>query len=66
MGSDYEYGRKTYRVPAYAGVRVNANWSEKKTMGTIVRGHDDNYVHVKFDGRKSTVPVHPLDLEYHP
>ncbi len=63
--SDYEYVRKTYNVPAYAGVAVESAWSDKRIKGVIVPKHDDNYVHVKFEDRKHAVPVHPQELIYH-
>ena len=38
-----------------------------KARGVIVRKRSyDQYVHVKFDGSKFDVPVHPLDLDYRP
>ena len=62
----YEYVKQTYGVPVEVGQRVTMKHiiSKEKT-GTVVakRGYD-GYVHVRFDGQKHDVPVHPFDLEY--
>jgi hypothetical protein len=63
----YEYVKATYCVPVEVGQRVTM----KDHLGTVRTGvvvrkrSYDHCVHVRFDGRKFNVPVHPLDLIYH-
>jgi hypothetical protein len=60
----YEYVRNYYNVPAYVGVRVTS-FDREQLTGVIVAAKSDlHYVHVRFDGKKHAVNVHPLDLEY--
>ena len=57
----YDYVRGYYGVPAYIGGKVRC---ESQT-GVIVGARSDlHYVHVRFDGRKFAVNVHPDELEY--
>ena len=56
----FDYVRDHYGVPAKRGMRVAMGDRE----GTITSA--DHYVHVRFDGQKHSVPVHPLDLTYQP
>lgn len=62
MSADcYEYARSQYGVPAYIGVKVSLG----KKQGVIVSARSQlHYVHVRFDGQKHSVPVHPAELEY--
>jgi hypothetical protein len=60
----YEYVRNYYKVPAYVGVRVESK-DAKYAKGVIVAARSDlHYVHVRFDGVKFAVNVHPSDLKY--
>jgi hypothetical protein len=62
----YEYVKQAYGVYVEVGQRVTMKDSHRSIRtGTVVgkRGYDQ-YVHVRFDGQKHDVPVHPLDLEY--
>ncbi len=59
----YEYVTQYYGVHPVIGSRVTTK--DGKKSGVIVRKRSyDQYVHVKFDGSKFDVPVHPMDLEY--
>lgn len=61
----YDYVRRTYRVPAYIGMRVRYAGRE----GVLVKPRcSDQYVHVLWDGDPSTKgPYHPTDgIEYLP
>lgn len=60
----YEYVKQYYGVKVEPGDRVRMNCLDKKE-GTVARKRCyDQYVHVKFDGTKFDVPVHPMELEY--
>jgi hypothetical protein len=63
----YAYVRRFYGVNPVIGTRV-ALWvdgQQSTKQGVIVRKRAyDHYVHVKFDGQKFDVPVHPLELLY--
>jgi hypothetical protein len=53
-----------YGVPARVGMRVTVHGKH----GKLVRGLPGqlHYIHVKFDGKKHSVPAHPTDrVEYH-
>ncbi len=57
----YEYVKQYYGVKVEPGDRVRMGEKE----GTVARKRAyDHYVHVKFDGTKFDVPVHPMDLLY--
>ena len=59
----YAYVKQYYGVNPVIGARVTT--LDGKDSGVIVRKRAyDHYVHVKFDGTKFDVPVHPLDLNY--
>jgi hypothetical protein len=59
----YEYVKRYYGVNPVIGARVQVKGSGK--LGVVVRKRCyDHYVHVKFDGQKFNVPVHPLELNY--
>ncbi len=62
----YDYVRNHYGVPAYVGVPVVSNWSDKKQKGVVTESHGDAYVWVWFEGEKFSLPVHPHDLLYQP
>ena len=60
----YEYVKQYYGVNVEPGDRVRGKDREAKE-GTVARKRSyDQYVHVKFDGTKFDVPVHPMELEY--
>jgi hypothetical protein len=60
----YEYVKQYYGVPVEIGQRVSME-GHRPEYGTVVRKREyDQYVHVRFDGHKFDVPVHPLDLKY--
>jgi hypothetical protein len=60
----YEYVKQYYGVPVEIGQRVSME-GRRLEYGTVVRKRAyDQYVHVRFDGQKFDVPVHPLDLKY--
>ena len=66
-GMAYEYVKQHYGVPAEPGTRVSMKGRRPTETGVIVRKRCyDHYVHVRFDGQRFDVPVHPLDLEYNP
>jgi hypothetical protein len=59
----YEYVKKYYGVDPKPGMRVTTE--DGKKSGVIARKASyNNYVYVKFDGAKFSVPCHPLDLVY--
>ncbi len=59
----YAYVKQFYGVNPVIGARVTTQ--DGKKSGVIVRKQSyDHYVHVKFDGTKFDVPVHPMDLRY--
>lgn len=61
----YAYVKQYYGVNPVIGARVASK--DGKKAGVVVRKASyDHYVHVKFDGSKFDVPVHPLDLNYEP
>jgi hypothetical protein len=55
-----EYIRKTYRVPAKRGMRIefSGNPHRGKLLGTIV-GEANQYLRVKIDGEDRTWTLHP-------
>jgi len=60
----YEYVKQYYGVPVEIGQRVSME-GRRPEYGTVIRKRSyDCYVHVRFDGQKFDVPVHPLDLKY--
>ena len=61
-----EYIRKTYNIPAKRGGRVRLKSGSVSMLGTIVRA--TNYVYIRLDDTKITLPFHPLDgsLSYLP
>jgi len=64
----YEYVKQYYGVPVEVGQRVRMKDKHCSVRDGVVVGKRtyDHYVHVRFDGRKFSVPVHPLDLDYAP
>lgn len=64
----YAYVKRFYGVNPRIGGRVvmiGGPAKDRAKTGVIVRKRAyDHYVHVKFDGSKFDVPVHPLDLTY--
>jgi hypothetical protein len=54
------YVKREYGVPARRGQRVIHDGRE---YGTVTSG-DGPYVRVRFDGRRHSVPCHPLSLDY--
>lgn len=65
----YEYVKSYYGVNPEPGMRVamKDKSAGKGRQGTVAKKRSyDHYVHVKFDGTKFDVPVHPLDLIYEP
>lgn len=61
----YEYVKEYYGVKPEVGQRVKMLPPNKPLEGVIVgKRQYDHYVHVRFDGRKFDVPVHPLELAY--
>lgn len=61
----YEYVNQHYGVSAVPGKRVKLPGRRPTEEGVIARKQSyDHYVHVRFDGQKFDVPVHPLELEY--
>lgn len=63
MTDCYDYVRRTYGVPACVGLRVVAFGRPGVIVATRTQLH---YVHVRWDGERRSVPVHPTDpeLEY--
>lgn len=58
----YDYVRRTYRVPAYIGVRVRVGG---KTGVLVPATSEQHYLHVRFDGERYAVHAHPTsDVEY--
>jgi hypothetical protein len=52
----YDYIRRTYGVDPKIGQRITMDGR----LGTIIRPQGDpQYLNVRFDGQKHTVPVHP-------
>ena len=61
----YEYVKQHYGVPVEIGQRVSME-GHRTEWGTVARKRSyDMYVHVRFDGQKFDLPVHPLDLKYY-
>lgn len=59
----YDYIRRTYRVDPIVGSRVTHQVTGK--AGVIVRPQGDpQYVQVRFDGVRHTLPCHPTELIY--
>lgn len=58
----YDYIKRTYRVEPKAGDRVTHDVTKRE--GQIVRENksQSNYVMVRFDGQKHSLPCHPLEL----
>jgi hypothetical protein len=63
----YEYVKQYYGVPVEVGQRVTMKDKLRTVRTGVVVGKRsyDHYVHVRFDGQKFDVPVHPFDLIYH-
>jgi hypothetical protein len=60
----YEYVKKYYGVQVEPGDRVRMKGLSPRE-GIVARKRSyDQYVHVKFEGTKFDVPVHPGDLIY--
>ena len=55
----FDYIRCYYSVPAKRGGRVE--WTTSKGLRTGVITHATNYVYVKFDDAKFSVPLHPKE-----
>ena len=62
----FDYIRRYYGVPAKRGGRVAWDTSNGTRAGTITRA--TNYVYVRFDDAKHSVPLHPKEngLRYLP
>ena len=62
----FDYIRRYYSVPAKRGGRVAWDTSKGTREGTITRA--TNYVYVRFDDMKHSVPLHPKEdgLRYLP
>lgn len=62
----FDYIREHYGVPAKRGGRVILDTDEGPRAGSITSA--SNYVHVRFDDSRHSVPVHPTDerLRYLP
>lgn len=59
----YAYVKQYYGVDPVIGARVTMK--DDGRIGVIVAKRSyDQYVHVRFDGKKFDSPVHPLDLIY--
>lgn len=59
----YDYIRKTYRVPAYIGVRVTVHGQHGVLAPMSSHGQ---YLNVLLDGAKFGQPAHPTDeVRYH-
>ena len=57
----YEYVNKFYGLEVKPGMTVRM----KDRFGVVARKRSYNhYVHVRFEGSKHDVPVHPMDLKY--
>ncbi len=61
----YDYVRKAYSVNPIVWQR--ATFISDNRNGVICRADKwfEQYVMVKFDGQKFSVPCHPTDLHYH-
>lgn len=55
----FEYIRGYYKVPARRGGKVEYATKDVVKVGTITGA--DQYVYVRFDGVKHSVPIHPTD-----
>lgn len=53
-----EYIRKTYRVPAKRGGRVEYTGKGRSELGTIA-GASGAHISIRLDGIKHTMPFHP-------
>jgi len=61
----YAYINRYYGVNVGVGMRVRMkSGGEVKTGIVVAKRSYDQYVHVRFDGMKFDVPVHPMELEY--
>jgi hypothetical protein len=63
----YSYVNRYYRLNVGVGQRVQGRSGVRLTgeWGYVMENRaNDQYVHVKFDGAKFPVPVHPMDLDY--
>lgn len=59
-----QYVRDLYGVPAKRGGRVmRLHGRSRRDYGTITMA--TNYVHVRMDGSRISVPFHPTDLAYY-
>ena len=55
----FDYIRRYYSVPAKRGGRVAWDTSTGTRLGTITKA--TNYVYVRFDDAKFSVPLHPKE-----
>jgi len=55
----FDYIRRYYEVPAKRGGRVAWDTSKGTREGTITKA--TNYVYVRFDDVKHSVPLHPME-----
>lgn len=61
----YDYVRRFYGVDPKIGGRAKHTITGR--AGIIVRKRSgDQYVHVRFDGQKHSLPCHPTELDYEP
>jgi hypothetical protein len=55
----FDYIRRYYGVPAKRGMRVAWDREDGTRLGTITKA--TNYIYVRFDGVKHSVPLHPKE-----
>lgn len=63
--SAYPYIRHVYAVSPDPGCRVRHQITNRQGVITRPRG-DPQYVSVRFDGDKHSLPCHPTELDYLP
>jgi hypothetical protein len=54
-----DYVRRTYGVDVKRGQRVAFGAGERRQLGTVTGA--SHYVHVRFDGQRHSMNVHPTD-----
>jgi hypothetical protein len=59
----HEYVKQYYGFQVEPGDRVRMIDAEAKEGVAVRKRSYDQYVHVRFDGTKFDVPVHPMELE---
>lgn len=60
----FEYIRKTYKVPAKRGCRVEYTGGNETQLGTVVSS-TGAHVNIRLDGTKHAMPFHPTwELRY--